>query len=200
MKTLYSQLSEKQKNQAVILENYDLPKNWEKWSAFQNQLDIKRFAFFLRENLENPKVPEIWFVNILQTVSTIEGHYDLFTEVLGINFEPHQVVADVRDPKSDFWKKVLEEPLFLGILYGYGRYNSLSFHRKYAYNDPDLNFTFSDKCKLGHTSLSNFPLPIFASFSQKDLVIKQYEKERKMIKKMYKHKDFVTLTLKKLQK
>lgn len=199
MQILYNELSEEQKKQVVILEDYDLPKNWEKWKVFQKNLDIKQFAFFLRDNLENPKIPEIWFVNILQTILAIEEHHELFTEILGMNFDSRQVTAEIRDPNSIFWEKVMKEPVLLGILYGFGKYNALSFHQKHVHNDSALDFTFSDTCKLGHTSLSNFPLPIFASFSKKDLVIEKYAKERTMIKKMYGNKNFIHATLRKLQ-
>lgn len=184
------------------MEDYDLPENWEKWKSFQKTLDIKRFDFFLRENPDNPKVPGVWFVNILQTALTIEDHYETFTKTLGFDFDSDQVVSEIRDPNSIFWNKVLKEPLLLGILYGFGKNNSLGFYWKHIKNSPIdnlLNFTFSDTCKMGDTSLDNFPLPVFASFIKNDPIIKKYEKERRMIKQRYKNKDFVQLTLEKLQ-
>lgn len=201
MKNLYDQLSEEEKSQVTIIENYDLPSNWKKWEIFQKDLNIHQFALFLRET-DNPKAPEICFVNLLQTALTLEDHHEIFTKTLGFNFESDQVVSEIQDPHSIFWNKVLQEPLLLGILYGFGKHNSLSFHWKHIKEgriNHALNFIFSDARKLGHTNLENFPLPIFASFINNDPIIEKYENERRMIKNHYKGKDFVQLTLEKLQ-
>lgn len=202
MRDLYNQLSEKEKSQVTIIKNYDLPTNWRKWETFQKQLNIKKFALFLRENLENPKIPDIWFVNILETALQIEIHHEIFTRILGFDFETEQVILEIQDPSSIFWNKILSEPLLLGILYGYGKYNAICFHWKHSKNgaiDRSLSFTFSATPKLGCSSIKNFPLPVFASFSNNDPIIEKYKGERREIKKIYNRKNFIPLTLKKLQ-
>lgn len=44
-------------------------------------------------------------------------------------------------------------------------------------------------------SISNFPIPSFASFSKNDPIVVQYKREREMIQEAYQGKDFVTFTL-----
>jgi len=199
---LYNQLTDEQKSQVTIVDNYDLSSNWKNWEKFQEGLDIKRFEFFLREDPRNPKAPDLWFINKEQITLAIEDHYEIFSKALQFDFESDQVVSEIKDPHSTFWNKVVEEPLLLGILHGFGKHNSQCFDRKHVENGPiedALSFTFSDTTKMGSASLEKFPLPIFASFTKDDPIIAKYKEERQMIKNRYKGKEFIQLTLEKLQ-
>ncbi|MDX8430214.1 MAG: hypothetical protein SNF33_00155 (plasmid) [Candidatus Algichlamydia australiensis] len=49
-------------------------------------------------------------------------------------------------------------------------------------------------------TISNFPIPAFASYFENDPVVRKYEKERKQIQRLYRGKDFVDMTLEFLTK
>ena len=118
------------------------------------------------------------------------------------------MTLEVQNKDSHFWKIVEENARLLGILYGFGKQNSFCFSWKYGEenNTPALHqfrenmwFTFSDELKfIGASTITHFPIPIFASFLREDTVIKKYQMERKKIMKEYANKDFVELTLQKL--
>lgn len=78
---------------------------------------------------------------------------------------------------TTFWNAVFDHFTLVGLLYGFGLKNSSNFSRKYQDHMDDLNPHFSDKLYYGKVSVSQFPLPIFASFSEgTDEIIEQYKK------------------------
>ena len=201
---------EEETRNCYVNDCYDLPENWEKWEGIKNRFPIKKYLLFRSHFDADEKISFVYFVDILKTATVIQSNYALFQKAVGFDFHPFEAVLSMPDNTSVFWQKVRESkesPLLWGVLFGYGEINASAFHWKYfdcpqscKKNIEAYSFQFSNPPPKGQTRLSsdNFILPSFASFTNEDQVIKRYEKERKKIKKTYKGKDLLQLTLQKL--
>lgn len=257
----YDQMSDEEKKTAVVVDDYDLPENWEKWEKICSHFPMSRYLFFRRVDPEDPNFASLYFVDIAKTASTLQENYAIFRSETGFKFDPLKVVLAIKE-WPEFWNKVFDSSTLVGLLYGFGLKNSSSFAWKYgdhpeahdrffpslnpkiaslagqemqdfdsksaqmkgkhsqkvraprfganygskthvSWTDPTAIFRlksyFSDEPAFGKATLSKFPLPIFASYSDgKDEVIEKYRKEREAIRKEYRGKDFLNSTLEKL--
>lgn len=210
MKTILDGLSKEDMENCYINECYDLPSNWEKWEKIKSRFPMKKYLLFRSYFDEDGKASFVYFVDTLKTAMLIQDNYDLFKKTIGSDFHPFEVVLDMENQDSIFWNKIRDSkdsPLLWGLLFGYGKLNSYVFFWKH-FDCPEsceewlesYPFQFSNPPPRGqvHLSLINFNLPPFASFSDDDERVIQYEKEREQIKKTYKRKDLVQITLEKL--
>ena len=199
-------MTEEEKRNSVTVEDDFFSENWEKWTKIQDRFPMKRYLLFKQDIPDDPKVAFVYFVDILNLALTLNEHYPMIKTIIDEDFNPFDVASECADPNSEFWKKIESHSALTGILFGYGAKNSWCFHWKHwDHSDQvdtiaqSIKFHFSDNSRYGQATLKNFPIPIFASFANgKDEVIEKYEKEREQIKKIYKGKDFLETTLKKL--
>ena len=158
-------------------------------------------------------------MSIKNTALVLQKHYDLFREIVGYDFSPLEIVFDIESESSDFWNKVFANPILRGVVFGYGLDNSYLFTwmqkakksssekiQNYAnsfskifqptMNDHDMKLVLSDSLdnKLNY---KDFPLPCYRSLKD-DPQKKKYLKEQKMIKKIYRWRDDLEVTLQKL--
>ena len=195
----YAEMSEEDKKNAIIFDHYDLPQNWEKWEKIRERFPIRQFLFFKQADLEDPKFASIYFVNIKHTISTLQDNYQLFQQETGCNFNPSKEVFEM-EKRTSFWNKVFDNPVLVGILYGYGKENSFQFRRKYQVELSSLlEGCPSNEIAIDGLSPSYFSLPIFTSFAGgKDEVIEKFKEEREEIQKAYQGLNFLEVTLSKL--
>jgi hypothetical protein len=201
MNVMLQGLSKEETENCYVNDNYDLPNNWEKWEEIQSRFPIKKYLIFRSHFDEDEKASFIYFVDILKTATLIQSDYELFRRVVEFDFHPIDVVLDMRNRESVFWKKVRdskESPLLWGLLFGYGKMNSLAFYWKY-FDCPQsckgfmesYPSHFSNPLPRGRVRIStnNFTIPQFVSFSDNDEVVMRYMKERESIKKTYQEND-----------
>lgn len=193
LKAYYDQLSAEEQDELLEVVDYNVPRNWEEWEKIQSRFPIRNYLFFKKIDILNPRVPVIYFVNIQKTTALIQEHYALFRNEMGFDFDPVMVVLEF-EKGSPFWDKVLNHSVLQGLLYGFGKENAFAF--KHA--EKGSQHHFSDAHRMGKASLHDFPIPIFASFSEKDDVIDKYIVEREEIRRKYKGNDFLNFTLQKL--
>ncbi len=201
----YNQMSDEEKKTAVMVEDYDLPENWDKWEKICSRFPMNRYLFFRRVNPEDPKFASLYFVDVAKVAQTLQENYTIFKRETGFEFDPHEVALAMED-WPEFWDEVFGNSTLVGLLFGFGLKNSSNFTSKYR-DHPEIceesfesfKSYFSDEPAYGKVTVSEFPLPIFASFSNgEDEVIEKYKKERKAIQREYQDKDFLKLTLQKL--
>ncbi|EKD26322.1 MAG: hypothetical protein ACD_79C01256G0001 [uncultured bacterium] len=162
---------------------------------------------------------EVFFVDVFKTANIIQENYGLFKQAVGFDFDPFKVVLELQNNSSKFWdiiggKDPWKYSYLWGLLYGFGEKNSF-YHYWNSRHYRDSNCEEKEKlvatsikkwssCKYKHRpsfsdpdahTISNFTIPIFVSYTKKDPVVIQYEKEKKSIKNLYKGKDFVKFTL-----
>lgn len=202
----YESLPEEEKTQMMMRKKrYDFPANYHKWQEIKHRFPIRQYLFgtFLLDD----KTEIILFVNIEMTIRTLLEYYDDFRRVLGLDFDPLQVVFEVENSDSPFWKKVaIEGHSLLGILLGYGRDNAWFFEWNMKYEGEQnkignffrtLPSKFDGDRYIRYPDPQDFPLPIFKSFGlhPNTQLISQYRKEQKQIKKLYRGKDDVDVAL-----
>lgn len=190
------------------LRRYDFNENYKKWLKIKDRFHIRQYLFgvFKLPFSENQDIESILFVNIEMTLRALLKYYDNFRSILGYDFDPFQVVFDVENRESIFWNAILKHHALTGILLGFGVDNSWFFEWKIKYSrEQGLEASFICSLPSGFDTDENienygpqsFELPVFRVFGihQGHSLVKQYEKERKQIKKLYKGNDEVDVAL-----
>ena len=112
--------------------------------------------------------------------------------------------------KSKFWTQVRNSDnitILLGLLYGYGKTNAYTYHWKY-FDSPEICQDRLDKLE-SHISQSTpkgvqmispsvFAIPGFISFTEDDEIVEQHQKDKEKICQIYKKKNLLDVTLKRL--
>lgn len=203
----YDGLTEEEKKNGHIIEKYDLPENWEKWEKMSSLFPMKRFMLFKSDLYEDPNATFVFFVDVLKTAMVIQENYEIFQKAVGFDFNPVEVVLEMKNKGSQFWGKVNGNSFLWGILFGYGKANAFAFHWKHFDHTKmsenffeSLNPTFSEQPLRGKVeiTLKNFQIPAFVSFDDNDPIIDRYKKERERIQDIYKSRDFLDFTLQRL--
>jgi hypothetical protein len=192
-------------------QNYDLPKNWEKWMACQKKCTHSLFLFAKRPVPNNKTLFSAYIINVPEVAWTLQKHYMLFSRELKMDFDPVDASLEFEAPNSIFWEKVLANHLLQGILHGYGERNAYFFSRqfsqekKYAKCLNDCVFTGNSSAKderEGDT-LEDLQIPLFRSYAMpygEDPIIIKYEQERTFIQKRLKGRNLVNEILDRLYK
>lgn len=217
---IFSEISTEEKQEFFTLSSHPVIKNelnffenWNVWERLKNQYPMSRFLLFQRRPPSfSPAKSAVFLVNVTATACALQKHYQKFREVVGKEFDPLDVVFEIQNHDSSFWNTVLDREDLLGILLGYGEENAWLFVKIKAWEEKapqenDLKARFLASLSLqsaGSNSLSSFdvsfPLPCFGCYASEESsnLIKKYENERIAIKKAYRGKDFVQVTLDKL--
>lgn len=189
---------------------YDLPTNWELWEKISSKFPMNRYLLFKSHTSEDGRISFIYFVDIFKTATVLQDHYALFKAAVGFDFHPLEAVLEMPNRDSKFWTQVRNADnvtILLGLLFGYGKTNAYTYHWKY-FDSPELCQKRLDKLE-SHTSQptpkgvhmispSDFAIPGFISFTQDDEIVEQYQKDKEKIHKIYKKKDLLEVTLKRL--
>jgi hypothetical protein len=201
-------------NKGPFLRNPAL--GWKAWEKARPKLPLKRYLFGLRTKED---CQEVYLVDIQKTALLLAENYEIFKACVGFDFHPLEIVFEFENPNSVFWKKVFapKSELTKGLLFGYGKKNALmwawwqndSYTGQVAeYLKHDLLSPSRGKIKLREGQLArekirlgsgpdHFDIPFFARIEE-DEQSDQYEKEKKRIGEIYRGKDLVDLTLKRL--
>lgn len=208
IKALYDAMTEDEKNEkgfkVDVSEGYTLSEAWKKWEQISHRFPMKRFLLFKQEG-QDPHVFFIVLVDILKTAAVIQENYEIFHQAMGFDFHPLELTLQMNQKDSIFWKN-LNSHLY-GLLFGFGKTNSQLFHWKH-FDHPEscdefcqnIKPSFSNEQLKGHIkfTIDNFQIPSFMSFNKIDPIIDIYKEERALIKKIYKDKDFLDLSMQKL--
>lgn len=202
----FQSLSDAEKKEYFSIESSDLLDDWKKWEKISYRFPMNRYVLFKTDLFDEPHTVFVLLVDMLKTATTIQEHYTQFREVVGFDFSPLEMALEIKQKDSKFWKKI-ENSYLLGLLFGYGKTNSTLFHWKH-FDHPqscdefckNMQTLFSNERKAGYIkyTIDNFDIPDFISFDDNDLIIEKYKEERTKIQQLYKGKDFLNMTLKKL--
>jgi hypothetical protein len=193
---------------------------WLAWEKVRKTLNIKRYilriAPVLGRSGENiPGSYEVILANVQQTALVMAENYDIFNKASGIDFHPLEMVFELQNASSIFWKNVFAIPNHLakGLLFGFGLKNSIFGDWRIKYwsqkENSELDKRIAEYLKsvpqllstvpveLGKGSLANFTIPMFGAVPG-DETAEKYAKEKKKIEKIYRGRDLVEVTLQKL--
>ena len=188
-------------------------KGWLAWKKISHQLDNNRFLMFIQPDEEGKTCYDLFFVDILKTAAILAENYDYFKKITGMDFDPIAIVYEIKDPQSQFWNRVfrLETHLAKGLLFGYGKKNSLLFEYRLKHLGKDhplskkimnihfptsFNVAGETKVQRGQGNFKNFTIPRFGVVDRTD--VRKYQEEKKEIESYYKGKKFIQATLEKL--
>lgn len=172
---------------------------WKKWQYLKDKLYFPRFILVDKRDKEYSKLYHMYLVNVLEAALAIKENYSLFKSVLGFDFDPLEVVFEIKDQKSRFWEIVFSRSDLIGILYGFGLKNSQCFSWSFGESVSE-NFEVPDSFKdslfqssafssegifNGRESVKDLKIPTFRSYQEDDPVIRKYEEERKKIQSLY---------------
>ena len=155
------------------------------------------------------------YQRLIETAKVIQKNYPLFQKYVGFDFDPVEVVFDISNKESVFWNKVFngeptqENVCLIGILFGYGLENSYSYSLlrykskkgrigEFASNLFNQVVSLESLPQIKSVSSSKFSIPRFKAFSNPDHTKEKYQKEKEIIKCLYKGRDIETVTMKRL--
>lgn len=146
------------------------------------------------------ELDRVSFVNVKQTVCVLEDYYDAFSSLVGFEFDPLEVVLEMKQG-SRFWDRLKESRnhYLWGLLYGFGEKNAHAFHQKYSGKGDKMVEYCSYQEEVDVPSIKELLIPWFVSFSREDPVIQKYRDERSKIQEVYRGHDFLTKTLELLE-
>ena len=198
----------------VIKNELNFSENWNIWKRVRDRYPMSRFLLVERKPPAfSSGESSVFLVNIAAVASLLEKHYPKFRAAVREDFDPLDIVFEIEDDGSAFWETVLARDDLLGILLGYGEENAKLFWEIKAREAQMSAEKTSQKQRFlaslstqtpGSNSLSafdaTFPLPCFGCYApdESSRLIKQYENERRAIKKIYRGRDFVRVTLDRL--
>jgi hypothetical protein len=189
----------------------DSPFYIQQWDKVKDRIKMYNYLIVTRPHFSGPFSRSLYFVNITSTIAVFQKHYPLFKEIMGSDFDPLDAIYNLEDPTSLFWDKITKNYLAYGLLFGFGEENSYFFNywcregidKKRDARQPYFTYApFDDYdnhrwlCWL-NCNYQNFPLPVFRHF-ENDPIIEKYKQERERIKKMYRGKDPLVVTLQRL--
>lgn len=198
-----------------ILRNLiNFSENWNAWERLKSQYKTPRFLLFQRNSPSfSPSEKSIFLVNISATAAILQKYYQKFRNAVNGDFDPLNIVFEMQNNQSAFWNTVLSREDLFGILLGFGEENSWFFVKVKAWQEQvgrdtsghvDAFLASLSSQTPGLNALSTFdapfPLPGFICYAEEESfrLIEKYEGERAMIKKIYKGKDLVQITLDRL--
>lgn len=185
-------LSDEAMKRVVYIDNESNLENWNVWKKYTQSIAYKQFCFIEVPCPADPLHVLYVMLNLKEVKKIICQYEKEFWSRIGVNLQNFE--EEVKNPKSFFWKKILTDHYLMGLLHGYGEKNSIYFGKLLENLGSPIPFTEL----RGPFSPDNFPLPVYASSQQGDSKKRSYEKQREKIKKIYKNKDFVEVTLKRL--
>ena len=190
---------------------YDFEDSWRIWELNLKKDLIKNYLV-VHFPVNASDFDFVFFVNIIETSKVIQKNYPLFRKYVDFDFDPLEVVFDISNKESIFWNEIFngeksqEKICLIGILFGYGLENSypysLLFHKnktgrigEFASNLFNQVVSIEGFHKIKYISPSKFEIPGFKSFSNPDYIIEKYQKEKEIIKNLYKGKNVEAVTM-----
>lgn len=192
--------------------SYIAAKGWEVWKKYEhlfphpNYIICEEIAPFSHEILH------IFVINKATLRKSLNSHYEEFKAVLGDSFSIDSFLRELED-KKHIRPLIKNDEMLLGIMFGYGKESALNckVYKENKKNDGNNKLQpippISKKqiiCKgrysthikgggIGAVRWSGDP-----NSSEVRALIKEYRAEQMMLKRIYRRKDFLKISLKKL--
>ena len=212
---LFEQQLDKCRDSGSVIE-MDLDRNlYDGWRALEKVMRMFPMKeYIIGVNREHERGDRgLILAHIQKTARVLAENYSIFKEAVGMDFQPLQAVLELKDPHSEFWKRLLkvDNHVAKGLLCGFGLKNSLAgnlhFKQYQAGAGVDKQMVHDLKntalqpstrsVEFGRGSPSNFTIPVFGAVEGDDFVEK-YKKEKHAIEKVYHGQDFIEVTLQRL--
>ncbi len=171
---------------------------WNEWKKGGNNKVGPKYLFVARKNPFGEKRLGGLFINIPNTLFTLDKYNETFIQVFGKTFDSAIILEEISNDDSEFWTKVMADHRTQGLLFGYGYRNSymFSWHEKNGLlpNCKNTKNLLKEKIKL-----KDLPLPSISTYSIGEEVLEAYSREKKDITRQFKGKDKVSFIMHWLQ-
>jgi hypothetical protein len=173
-----------------------------KWIKIQHKYVGDQFIIHFDDEMRS-----CYLINIPQVVYVLREHYETFSKILGIDFDPAIASREIGNKSSEFWKNFEKKgnAFLWGLLFGYGEKNSklyqweqeksISFpFRVASYQSPWLpkrRFYGSGS----REDIENIDIPQFVIYQPVDETVGRYLFEKEQIIQIYKNRDFAETTV-----
>lgn len=182
---------------SVIEIDYTFNRSWRKWQEASANLPLQKFLL-VDWPMPDEKIRTWFLVNIPETAFVLQKHYETFKRVWGKDFDPFQIVYEIQDTKSEFWRTVWNHHALTGLLHGYGERNSWMFYWENTHVEPYRKKMFVREL-TGHAGLEKktFEIPPLASFPQSgtDPVVENFKNDQAALEEIFKDEDFSEICL-----
>lgn len=173
-------------HQAGMLTNI---KVWKKYADL-----FPSHNFVLKDKVEDNRL-EITLINRSACSKVISENLDLFQSIIGEKLTTEQLLDKICESR-DIYKEVIHSNFVLeGLLYGFGRNNSLAFHDKYSKKLPIKNLDFYDKETNALILFRTLGFVTVPNDRETETLRKNYNERRNYLLEIYKQGDFLELTL-----
>ena len=196
-------------------------RGWKVWKKYEQFFPLKKFIFVQLEYPDSKHTPAyLGHVNVILVhknnfFSILKRHSQDFKQVIGENFNPHEMLKNAFKGKSlsSLDKRIKRHSALLGILLGYGRENAWHFYelsklRSKMRKDLSYREAFEVAQKriapfCNHNYDLQYPIcfPMFMCLpeSKETKELKQkYTRQHRKICEIYRSGDFLEITLLKL--
>lgn len=183
---------------------------WKTWEKYASLFTSKKFILRLSKNPISPSFIWIVLINKDSCLKCIESNLEIFRAVLGDSITSQYLLNEL-ETKEDIFKDVLNQnDCLLGILFGYGTHNSITFQKKIEKSKVAKGI-YSKKLDRLEKKLVPFnkfnrylvfiDLPRFAEDPDHEESLRLhtvYKSNWKLLTKLYSNKKFLEITVKKL--
>lgn len=174
---------------------------------------------------QDQQLHRIILVDVQKTAFVLAENYEVFKKFTGSDFHPLEAAFEIEDPNSRFWNAIFNykkkdsetrdhalAQIVAGLLFGFGKHNTLfwTWHQEFENKKGKVadylkNAKFPGSI-ISEPTLSNKDLPLDSLFIptyrtlEENEMTELYKKELRKIKKLYRGKDFLEVTLLQLSK
>jgi hypothetical protein len=192
-------------NEATIKQRA-LRLGWLTWEKYSTLFPSQKFVLRLSKNPISPSFYWIVLINKNSCLRCIESNLDIFKAVLGDSITPQSVLKDLMCKEDIFRDALKKHDGLLGILFGYGRNNSMIFQQQHDKSTKSICAKKSTKGSLVPFNRYNrdllfIDLPRFAentTLLESFKLHQSYESTWKLLSQKFIKKQFLNIALEKL--
>ena len=183
---------------------------WETWEKYASLFPSKNFLLRLSKNPVAPSFYWVVLINKDLCLKCIEENLEIFKSVLGNSVTPQSILDRLVNEEDIFENVLRRHDALLGILFGYGRHNSIAFQKqnkvaqlaKMIYTTKFIGSNIRlTPFNIYNRDLFLIDLPRFAqdyNHSESQNLRKLYEKTWIRLSQIYQSRKFLEITLQKL--
>lgn len=190
-----------------------IAKGWQVWKEHEALFPHEKFLICEEESPFSSEILHVYVINKSMLRRCINNHLDEFVRVLGDGFSPDTFILEIENSKK-IRSHICNDEMLLGILFGYGKESAQScklYKQDQKSIDADILLQavpvipqdrVITKGKNGvHVKGAGISAVRWSgnpNSSEVQSLVSQYEDERSRLKRLFRRKDFLKISLEKL--
>jgi len=175
---------------------FELESLWQVWKKYSDSFPMKDFFLFTQSR---DGWFEVFLINKINALKTIEANLSLFRNKLERNLSPKEILENIITSRNVFIDGLNKSQALYGLLLGYGKKNAVGFEKYTERRNISLPFP-KKSADILPIEMDELIVPCFASFSDDETlqIVKKYSRERDIIREIYSKGNFLEITLDRL--